>query len=1564
MERVAPTSFRDEPQKNFETSESACNNPRNFGHQLTDQLSVLSAAAGGPDARFSLFFREASMKALSSVLLRRSPIARRRLRNLLIERFEDRALMAIDFEPVLDINTNSAGSSPTDFTQVGSTLFFTATTELGTELWKTDGTVLGTQLVKDVLPGSGSSNPSSLTVVGSTLFFRASTAQGSELWKSDGTSAGTVLVKDIRPGLSGSAPTDLVNGNGTLFFRANDGSTGYELWKSDGTDSGTVLVKDINPGVASSGVTTPANIGGVLVFGANDGTEGSELWRSDGTTAGTVRMVTIRPGALGSSPDYFRTVGGFVYFSANDGSSGIELWRTGGTAGSTNLVSNINPGLGNSYPSNFTNVNGLVYFTAFGAAGKELWKTDGTNAGTTQVKDILGGVYSSNPYRLTNISGTLYFQANDGISGAELWKSDGSPAGTVLVSDTLPGSGSGGARDIVPFAGGIYFVTQSTAGSSRGLWRTNGSTTATLIKHTIPSGGSMFDLTPFAGGLFFSASDSLNSSELWRSDGSSLGTTFFKDLNPATQPSSPSLLGQIGDLALFTATTGSNRALWATDGSTAGTIMIKDINGAGAGLSIVYPVNVNGTIYFSAHDGTTGLELWKSDGTANGTVRVKDIAPGSASSYPGNLTNVNGVLYFAANHPTFGTELWRSDGTEIGTVLVKDINLNYPSSSPARLTNVNGWLFFSANDGTNGAELWRSDGTPAGTSMVKNINAGQGSNPSNLHNADGKLYFRASDGINGYELWGSDGTNAGTFQIANIRSGAASSYPSDFTQLGSKAYFVATGPEGRELWATDGTPLGTAIVKDILPGTNGSSPADLMVFNNALYFSAASSTGDGELWRSNGTSVGTVQITDINTNGGSSIGELTSVGDNLIFNASNGLISRAYVSNGTTLGTIPLISNGTLPTQVDTGIFMAISGKLYSTGGEEFMRVRSNVDIDLSTGANNRSIIVRKTSLGIEVFDQTSSTQLALISNLAMASVQSLTILGTDGFNEAITIDYQSGGFFSFPAGIHVSGGTSSADTLTIVGNSSQRLQWQTQTLGGLASYNVLQPGANSAGSVIGVDTINTSGFLTTTGVGLLHAGPPNMFFNNPGTLTLAASTVLGGGTLSTTSLASLTAGSVLSGSGNLFGRFTGELGSLIIADGNLALGLDTSGSGFITRGDLSVGRNSVSLLDANEAVLGSQTSLGAGETPGSLTAANGLLVDFGNNVNGFGSINTPNLATKPFTMNGSLAGVSSSSTLTVTGYLKGVGSLTNVTIAGTYSPGFSPAAVTVGSLQYAPTSTTLIEIGGTTAGTGHDQINHLGAAQLGGTLSVQLINGFTPTVGNSFLIMTSAAGFSSDFATQLLPTPPLGTGWHIERTSQMLRLDLVDLANVSTTRFGDGTPQHSRIDQLAVTFQGQVDIDAGAFGLLKRGAGGGLVTSNFTTAVNGSGDTVATLSFSGAFTRAGGALLDGYYQLTIDSTKVRRAGTQLALDGDANGLAGGDFVRGTSATDSFFAYYGDTNGDGAVGVAEFGQFRTTFGKLPADPGYNLLFDYDGSGVGVGDFGQFRTRFGRTIPFE
>jgi ELWxxDGT repeat protein len=436
---------------------------------------------------------------------------------------------------------------------------------------------------------------------------------------------------DIVTGTGASNPQNFTNVGGYVYFTANRADTGRELWRSNGTSTGTVLVKDIRPGTLDSGVGNLTNFNGRLAFTATEGTNGIELWRSDGTAGGTVLVKNISLGSSYSNPSGLTNVNGILFFAATTGSTistrQTELWKSDGTADGTVKVKDIAEDSittrGSSFPTQLTNVNGILMFAAAdfyiannGTNGRELWRSDGTTGGTFLVKDINPGTGSSNPAGLTNVKGIAYFTANDGISGVELWKSTGntglSPI-TALVKDILPGPGS-----------------------------SNPNSFANL-----------------KGNLVFAANDGTNGNELWKSNGSTVGTTLLRDIRPGAASSVPK-----------------------------------------------YLTNVAGTVFFSANNGTSGAELWRSNATTIGTDQIIDIRAGAVGSAPNNFVNVNGTLFFAATDGVRGRELWTRKGTGGGTTLVANINPGAPSSNPTFLTAAGVNLYFAATTAANGNELW------------------------------------------------------------------------------------------------------------------------------------------------------------------------------------------------------------------------------------------------------------------------------------------------------------------------------------------------------------------------------------------------------------------------------------------------------------------------------------------------------------------------------------------------------------------------------------------------------------------------------------------------------------------------------------------------------------------------------------------------------------------------------------------------------------------------------------------------------------------------------------------
>ena len=171
-------------------------------------------------------------------------------------------------------------------------------------------------------------------------------------------------------------------------------------------------------------------------------------------------------------------------------------------------------------------------------------------------------------------------------------------------------------------------------------------------------------------------------------------------------------------------------------------------------------------------------------------------------------------------------------------------------------------------------------------------------------------------------------------------------------------------------------------------------------------------------------------------------------------------------------------------------------------------------------------------------------------------------------------------------------------------------------------------------------------------------------------------------------------------------------------------------------------------------------------------------------------------------------------------------------------------------------------------------------------------------------------------------------------------------------------------MNELELIFDGTVDIDADAFLVQRRGDQPVTVNTSHTVVTDSDGNTVVALSFSGDSTRAGGALVDGNYQLTVDPTKVRRAGTSAEFDGDGDGVAGGALQFGATEADSFFALYGDTDGDRDVDGQDYGRFGLAFLTSEGQPGYNQALDSDGDGdIDGQDYGRFGQRFLRSLPF-
>ena len=405
--------------------------------------------------------------------------------------------------------------------------------------------------------------------------------------------------------------------------------------------------------------------------------------------------------------------------------------------------------------------------------------------------------------------------------------------------------------------------------------------------------------------------------------------------------------------------------------------------------------------------------------------------------------------------------------------------------------------------------------------------------------------------------------------------------------------------------------------------------------------------------------------------------------------------------------------------------------------------------------------VSRNLQIGMDSHDFPSSARLAV--NEALSPNAKLTIAGTGSFLTGAfkqTVAELSGtGLLSLDAG----------GTLAVGSSSTFDFQY--------------------SGEIVGTGTLEKTGSGMMIRSSNLHV--PGTFNNVAGTLAIDGATIKAdtafnnaagaeiqlvnlGSSITSPALANL---GRITGSGRINANLDNQAGGtirLMAADSQHYLGATNNNAGVISLlGGTIEFANPVTNVAFTGGITGRGTVIfgGTGLTNEGYLAFSGGNADILGNVNNyFGLVSTVGGSTSSFygdfANNGTVL-TSTGSTTVFLGTQTGGGSFTGggtVEYFGAIIPGNSPALVSYGgNVVFGPASSLKIELGGTTRGSMYDALNIAGNLLTESALEVSLINGFTPSIGQSFDILNWGS-LSGEFSSLSLPTLA-GAAWD---TSQL----------------------------------------------------------------------------------------------------------------------------------------------------------------------------------------------------
>jgi len=415
---------------------------------------------------------------------------------------------------VKDINDGSTDSNPNESRTFNGKTYFqaddssgvnTGGVDYGTELWVTDGTTGGTMLFKNIRgtvgtgDASSNSSPDGFFEYNGSLYVSANTDAGGQLFKLNateddleevtgvpgfnnscelggliyfvyvpgpgldnllyvfnGTTAGPVTnnsvgslgTEDILNNTAAISSTYITAYNGKVYFygrmsidAAKDATDptqiGYELYSYDPASGMFELVKDIMPGLNTTG-SGPGNSGvnnlnvlnGKLYFKAE--TSGY-LYESDGTEGGTIPVVAATTAGVSGALSFY-VWNDKIYFEGDNGSldgNGFDqLWVFDPVA---DTVTELTSELRDHDPRYYAGVGSDLFYVGRNAADTD-WHVYRLKNGTDL--EYIDATANLDCEWLFELNGKLYFEGDDDGSanayGTELYEID--PA-TLSVSN-------------------------------------------------------------------------------------------------------------------------------------------------------------------------------------------------------------------------------------------------------------------------------------------------------------------------------------------------------------------------------------------------------------------------------------------------------------------------------------------------------------------------------------------------------------------------------------------------------------------------------------------------------------------------------------------------------------------------------------------------------------------------------------------------------------------------------------------------------------------------------------------------------------------------------------------------------------------------------------------------------------------------------------------------------------------------------------------------------------------------------------------------------------------------